>query len=92
MQLRKLYRTIESIANKQFDNEEDVLKHVLQEIVQSEQIHLKGGRTWKFDPRTGTYVLIHQVGDIEPIKEHYRARSEPIFVWYSNPILNAPDV
>lgn len=86
MQLRKLYRTIESIANKQFDNDEDVLKHVLQEIVQSEQIHLKGGRIWKFDSRTGTYILFHQVGDIEPIKENYRVKVKdyPIFFQLPN--------
>lgn len=81
MQLRKLYRTIEAIANKQFDNVEDLLKHVLEEIVQSEEIHLKGGRTWRFDARGGSYELLHQIGDIEHIKNHYRikARDYPVF-------------
>ncbi len=65
MQLRKLYRTVETIAYRQFDNEEDLLKHVLHEIVQNEEIHLKGGRTWKLEPKTGTYILLHQEGEMD---------------------------
>src|SRR5436190_5431165 len=81
MQLRKLYRTIEEIANKQFESAEDVLKHVLQEVVRSEEILLKGGRLWKFDARSGSYELLHQVGEIESIKKHYRVKVKdyPIF-------------
>ena len=62
MQLRKLYRTIETIGSKHWKNEEDLLKNVLHEIVQNEKIELKGGRCWKFDPKTGSYELIHQEG------------------------------
>ena len=81
MQLRKLYRTIEEIANKQFASTEDLLKHLLQEVVQSEEILIKGGRVWKFDARTGTYELVHQVGEMEHIKSHYRVKVKdyPIF-------------
>jgi sigma-B regulation protein RsbU (phosphoserine phosphatase) len=82
MQLRKLYRTIESIAHREFENEEDLLKHVLREIVQNEEIHLMGGRTWKFDPKTGTYLLLDQVGKIDPIRANYRIKVKdyPIFL------------
>ncbi len=82
MQLRKLYRTIETIANRQFDNVEDLLKHVLEEIIHSEEIHLKGGRTWKFEAKTGSYELLHQVGDIDKIKTHYRIKVKdyPLFL------------
>ncbi len=82
MQLRKLYRTIETIAYQQFDTEEDLLKHVLREIVQNEEIHIKGGRSWKFEPKTGTYMLIHQEGQVQPIESNYRIKVKdyPIFL------------
>jgi len=81
MQLRKLYRTIEKIAARNFTDEEDLLKQVIHEIVQNEEINLKGGRIWKFDPKSGSYELLHQVGDIEQIKQHYRIKlkDNPIF-------------
>jgi len=85
MQLRKLYRTIEEIANKQFDSTEDLLKHLLQEIVQSEEILIKGGRVWKFDARTGSYELLHQVGEIEQIKRHYRVKVKDYPVFFELP-------
>lgn len=82
MQLRKLYRTIETIAHQNFKKEEDLVKHVLREIVESDEIHIRGGRTWKCDPKTGTYVLLHQIGEMEPIKSHYRVKVKdyPIFL------------
>ena len=82
MQLRKLYRTIESIAFKKFENEEELLRHALHEIVQNEEIKINGGRAWKFDPKTGSYELLHQVGDMESIRQHYRIKIKdyPIFL------------
>ena len=82
MHLRKLYRTIESIASKTFEKEEDLLKNVLLEIVQNEEININGGRIWKFDAKTGSYELLHQVGDMEHIKMHYRIKIKdyPIFL------------
>ncbi|MBI1807055.1 MAG: serine/threonine-protein phosphatase [Ignavibacteria bacterium] len=82
MQLRKLYRTIENIASRNVDNEEDLLKDVIQEIVRSEEINIKGGRIWKFDPKTGSYVLLHQLGEMAPIRQHYRVKVKdyPIFL------------
>lgn len=81
MQLRKLYRTIENIASRSADNEEELLKQVISEIVANEEINIKGGRTWKFDPKTGTYVLLYQIGEMEMIREDYRIRVKdyPLF-------------
>jgi sigma-B regulation protein RsbU (phosphoserine phosphatase) len=82
MQLRKLYRTIENIASKSAEHEEDLLKQVIQEIVQSEEIHLKGGRIWKFDAKSGSYLLLHQTGDMEAIRQGYaiKVKDYPIFL------------
>src|ERR1051326_1876798 len=82
MQLRKLYRTVETIASKKFESDEDLLRHVLHEIVQNEEISIKGGRAWRFEAKTGSYELLYQVGEMEPIKQHYRIKVKdyPIFL------------
>lgn len=82
MQLRKLYRTIENIASRKVEHEEDLLKQVIHEIIQSEEIHVKGGRIWKFDAKTGSYVLLHQIGEMESIRQGYsiKVKDYPIFL------------
>ena len=82
MQLRKLYRTIEKIAARNFTTEEELIQQVIHEIVQNEEINLKGGRIWKFDSNTGSYELLYQVGDIEQIKQNYKVKliDYPIFL------------
>ncbi|MGD0037148.1 MAG: PP2C family protein-serine/threonine phosphatase [Bacteroidota bacterium] len=71
MNQRRLYRTIESFALEQFKTEKDLLKHVLNEIVKSEDILLKGGRLWQYEPSTESYRLIHQIGQIERLDSGY---------------------
>ena len=82
MQLRKLYRTIETIGSQKFEKEEELFQHVLREIVQNEEINIKGGRCWKFDAKSGSYELLFQVGDMEQIKQHFRIKVKdyPIFL------------
>ncbi len=41
MNQRRLYRTIESFASVQFKTEKELLKHVLNEIVKTEDISFK---------------------------------------------------
>jgi phosphoserine phosphatase RsbU/P len=72
MNQRRLYRTIESFALEQFKTEKELLKHVLNEIVKSEDILLKGGRLWQYEPATESYRLIHQIGQIERLDPGYR--------------------
>jgi serine phosphatase RsbU (regulator of sigma subunit) len=72
MNQRRLYRTIESFALQQFKTEKDLLKHVLNEIVKSEDILLKGGRLWQYEPSTESYRLIHQIGQIDRLDPGYR--------------------
>jgi sigma-B regulation protein RsbU (phosphoserine phosphatase) len=81
MQLRKLYKTIEAIASQSFENEEELLRRVLHAVVDNSEINIKGGRAWKFDPRSAAYVLMYQTGDIETIKKHYQIKLKdyPIF-------------
>jgi sigma-B regulation protein RsbU (phosphoserine phosphatase) len=81
MQLRKLYRTIESIGSRPFENAAELLRRVLEEVVRNEEIKINGGRAWKFNPRSGSYVLLHQVGDMEPIEPNYQVKIKdyPVF-------------
>jgi sigma-B regulation protein RsbU (phosphoserine phosphatase) len=87
MQLRKLYRTIETLGSRKFDTDEDLLKHVLHEIVHNEEIDIKGGRMWKFETKTGSYVLLHQVGEMEAIKQDYRIKVKDYPIFYELPNL-----
>ena len=74
MDQRRLYRTIESFAPEHFKTEKELLKHVLNEIVKTEAIRLKGGRLWQYEPATDSCNnrLIHQIGQIEMMESGYR--------------------
>lgn len=76
MELRRLYRTIEQLAAQKFESEEDLLAFMMQEIVRNEEIPIKGGRVWKLDSSEDSYELIHQIGDIEQIRKHYKLKIE----------------
>jgi len=82
MNLRKLYHTIETIGSQEFESDESLLKHVLREVVQNEDIGIKGGRIWKLVPKTGSYELIHQIGNMQKVKARYRVKAKdyPIFL------------
>ena len=81
MNQRRLYRTIESFASQEFRTDKELLKHVLNEIVKDENINIKGGRIWQFEPSTDSYRLVHQIGAIERLETGYRINlsSYPIF-------------
>jgi hypothetical protein len=72
MNQRRLYRTIESFASEQFKTEKDLLKHVINEIVKSEDLRLKGGRLWQYEPSAESYRVIHQIGQIDKLDVGYR--------------------
>lgn len=72
MNQRRLYRTIESFAVEHFKTDKELLKHVVNEIVKNENIDIKGGRIWQYDPSTESYRLIHQIGQIERVEPGYR--------------------
>ena len=71
MDQKKLYRTIESVASKNYANEKDLLADVVHQIVSNEQIKLKGGRIWKFDPRRKAYRILFQTGMVQKISNDF---------------------
>lgn len=81
MNLRRLYRTIESFASEHFKTDKEVLKHILNEIVKDENISIKGGRIWQYEASTDSYRLIHQIGVIEKVEIGYKiaVKDYPMF-------------
>lgn len=71
MNQRLLHKTIESFADKQFSSSDELLNHVLHQIVANDRIQIKGGRVWKLDVAKASYELIAQVGTVEKIKPHF---------------------
>ncbi|MBI2619606.1 MAG: serine/threonine-protein phosphatase [Ignavibacteriales bacterium] len=82
MNQRRLYRTIESFASDHFKTEKELLKHVLNEIVKDENIDIKGGRIWQYDPQSQSYLLGHQIGVIDRLDRGYRipVTTYPVFL------------
>ncbi len=81
MDQRKLYKTVETIANRDFASEKDMLIEVLNQIVENEEIGVTGGRVWKLNQRKAAYELLYQTGTIEKIEEKFRLKlaGYPIF-------------
>ena len=71
MNQRSLHKTIESFADHQFSSNEELLTHVLHQIVINDRIEIKGGRLWKLDAQKYSYELIAQFGAIEKIKPKF---------------------
>jgi sigma-B regulation protein RsbU (phosphoserine phosphatase) len=74
MNQRKLYRTIESLSPERFDTGDELLTHLLDEIVKHEGMNMKGGRIWKLYPRKNSYVLLKQAGEIERLPKGFTIR------------------
>jgi len=74
MDQHKLYRTIQILAETPFRTEDQLVSHVLESIVKSDQMAIRGGRIWKLEVTTGTYRLIHQSGDMPAIDKNFRIK------------------
>ena len=74
MEQKRLYKTIEAIYKEapKFKTNDELLCHVLSEIIGSEEIQIIGGRIWKLTPEKDAYLLVKQMGDVEIIEDDYR--------------------
>ncbi|NWF50557.1 MAG: serine/threonine-protein phosphatase [Ignavibacteriaceae bacterium] len=81
MDQRRLHKTIENIASKRFDTEEEMLISVLNEIVGHQSIGVTGGRIWKLLPENRSYILFYQTGNLEKIEPDFELKlaEYPIF-------------
>ncbi len=82
MNQRQLYKTIENIASKKFNSTEELLKHVVDQIVLSKDFHFTGGRIWKLRSNNKSYKIIYQTGNIEKITDNYTIKIDdyPVFI------------
>lgn len=74
MNQRQLHKTIESFDSRKFDTSEELLTHVLHQIVQNDRIEIQGGRVWKLSTTKFAYELVAQVGAMEKIKPHFSVK------------------
>ena len=81
MEQKRLYKTVEALASKQFETEEDLLLEVLKQVVDSAKINITGGRIYKFNPQKKSYQLLHQMGKVKRIKKNFELpiNEYPIF-------------
>jgi sigma-B regulation protein RsbU (phosphoserine phosphatase) len=82
MDQHKLYRTIKLLSEVKFRTEEQLLTHVLANMIQNEAVPIKGARIWKLETAGGTYRLLAQFGEIEHIRKNFRVRISdyPLFL------------
>ena len=82
MDQHKLYRMIRALSDEKFRTDEQLLGHILENIIQSEEIPIKGGRIWKLEAGAGTYRLLRQYGEMEEISKKFRirVRDYPVFL------------
>lgn len=78
MEQRKLYRTLENAMKEfpHFDNDGEMLKYVLKEVISYETIDITGGRIWQLGEDRRSYKMIEQLGEIERIKKGYTLNLE----------------
>lgn len=81
MEQKRLFKTIDALASKQFETENDLLHEVLEQLVKSAKISINGGRIWKLNKNRKSYQLVHQMGRVQRIKKNFELTLD------DNPIL-----
>lgn len=76
MEKRKLLRTIESAASKNFKSENELLREVILQIVETDHIDITGGRLWQLDSDKHIYKLVYQTGNVTKISEDFTLKVE----------------
>lgn len=82
MDQHKLYNTIRLMTEEKLGTDEELICHVLDNIIKHEAIPVKGGRIWKLDPPSRSYRLALQMGEVEHIGRDFRLKIEdyPLFL------------
>ncbi len=74
MDQHKLFRTIQLLSEAEFRTEEQLIAHVLEQIIKNEDIPIRGARIWKLESSTGTYRLLRQYGEMDSIDKSFKIR------------------
>lgn len=68
---RQLYRLLEKMTNREFSNPIDLIKSVINEVTENEDYDILGGRIWKFDVKSYSYILVYQYGNVKKIPDNF---------------------
>ncbi len=72
MDQKKLFKTLDTIATGNFEDDNELLKYVIEQIVSKEQFNVSGGRVWKLEPSFKAYRLLFQTGKVQKIPKDYK--------------------
>jgi len=72
MNQKKLYRTVEIIANQNFASEKEMITEVINQLIENEEINITGGRLWRLVKEEEVYKLAYQTGNVEKIDDNYK--------------------
>ena len=86
MNQRQLFHAIEKTASKDYRNDDELLLSVVQEIIGSDQMRIKGGRIWHLVPRKNAYALVKQIGKVKTMPDDFilKVSDYPDFVAIGN--------
>ncbi len=73
---REAYKLIEKITSGTFNGELDLLKTLVNEIIQHSNFEIEGGRIWSLNPESNSYKLIYQHGRVNKIPDGYEIKIE----------------
>ncbi len=68
MKQKRLYRTIETVASKKFNNNNELLIEVVEQLLKNTEINVTGGRVWQLDIEKEGYSLVYQTGNVQKIE------------------------
>ncbi|PID59694.1 MAG: serine/threonine protein phosphatase [Ignavibacteriae bacterium] len=71
MEQIKLYKTIDALASKHFDTEQDLLHDILKQLVENSKFEITGGRIWKLNVERKSYKLVYQTGKVSKIHKDF---------------------
>ncbi|MFC2102900.1 PP2C family protein-serine/threonine phosphatase [Bacteroidota bacterium] len=74
MDQKELHKLVEGIASRRFPSEEELLIHVLGQIIENEDISVTGGRIWKLDPQAETYKILYQHGNSHKLANDFQLK------------------
>ena len=74
MDQKKLHKLVEGIASRRFSSDEELLIHVLGQIIENEDIGVTGGRIWKLDPQKGAYKILYQQGSSKKLTKDFKLK------------------
>jgi sigma-B regulation protein RsbU (phosphoserine phosphatase) len=84
LEQRKLYRTLENALKEatHIKTEPELLKFILKEVINNENIDINGGRLWQLTENKASYKMAEQLGEIEKINKGYTLTLEEYPIFY----------